>query len=111
MAGYDQRTGRTHTEILTVSFSATPTYDASINRNFKITLTANVTSSTFVNATTGLVYTWLVCQDGVGTRTHVWPTNVKGAVVITGTANTCAVQACVYDGSNCLALAIGLVGL
>ena len=109
---YDTKSGRSHGEFVQVAFSATPTYDAKLGRNFKITLTGNVTSSTFVNASFGGIYTFIICQDSTGLRTHVWPTNVKGAVAITGSAGTCAAQAVVCtDSSSCYAVATGLIGL
>ena len=112
VAQYSSKSGRAHGEFVVVTFSATPTYDASVSRNSKITLTGNVTSSTFVNVSFGGLYVFVLCQDATGLRTHIWPSNVKGALVITGTANQCSTQAVVCtDASNCYATAVGLNGL
>ena len=50
--------GTSHTDVrlgslTTVTFSATPTFDASTAASFKLTLTGNVTSSTLTNAVAG----------------------------------------------------------
>ncbi len=92
-----------------VTFSATPTFNALVSNNFKITLTGNVTSSTLSNAQTGQVLTWQICQDATGSRTFVWPTNVKGATTIGGTLSTCSAQSFKYDGTNAYALAAGVI--
>jgi hypothetical protein len=93
----------------TVTFSATPTFDASLGNTQKITLTANVTSSTLSNATAGQALYFLICQDATGGRTFVWPTNVKGATTIGSTASTCTAQSFVFDGTNAYALAAGVI--
>lgn len=105
-------TGKSLSTPTTVTFSATPTFDASTSNNFKITLTGNVTSSTLSNATAGQILVFEIIQDGVGSRTFVWPSNVKNGMSITGqagAANEVSVQIFYYDGTNAYALSPGLV--
>ncbi len=89
---------------VTVTFSATPTFTMNAGAtNFNITLTGNVTSSTFSSAAIGLV-SFNICQDSSGSHTFVWPTNVTGAGTIIGQLSTCSRQTFKYDGTNALAL-------
>ena len=80
----------------TVAYSATPAFDASLGDRQVITLTANVTSSTLANAQIGQVLNFLICQDGTGAHTFVWPAApagaMLGAVVIGATAGKCTAQ-------------------
>lgn len=92
------------TSFNTMGFSATPTFDFSKGGTEKITLSANVTSSTIANATAGQRITFMVCQNATGGFTFTWPTNVKGASAMGTTANTCSTQTFVFDGSNAYAL-------
>jgi hypothetical protein len=97
----------------TVTFSATPTFDASLGNTQKITLTGNVTSSTLSNATTGQQLDFLICQDGTGSRTFVWPTNVLGGMTIGSTLSKCRAQSFRYDGTltNAYALSAGVTNM
>ena len=95
----------------TVTFSATPTFDGSLGNSFKITLTGNVTSSTFSNAQVGQQISFLICQDSTGNRTFVWPANVKGGVTIGTVLSTCSAQTFLYDGTNAYALSSGVTGM
>jgi hypothetical protein len=92
----------------TVSFSATPTFNASLGNTQKITLTANVTSSTLSNASTGQTINFIICQDATGSRTFVWPTNVLGGMTIGATASKCSAQNFIFDGTNAYALSPGV---
>jgi hypothetical protein len=94
-----------------VTFSATPTFSATLGGSFKITLTANVTSSTLSNAIVGQVLRFIICQDATGSRTFVWPTNVLGGMTIGSTLSTCSAQTFLYDGTNAYALASGVTGM
>lgn len=89
--------------LTTVTFSATPTFDASTASTFKITLTGNVTSSTLSNAAAGQPIALEICQDGVGSHTFVPPANVLGFVTIPSSASACILETFVYDGTNALA--------
>lgn len=59
-----------------VTFSATPTFTATLGTKFKITLTGNVTSSTLAGAVADQILIFEITQDGVGGHTFVWPANV-----------------------------------
>lgn len=84
----------------TQSFSATPVFDAGITDSWKMTLTANVTSSTLIGAEAGHTYTFEICQDGTGGRTFSWPGNVTGPIAILSGANVCTVEIFPFDGTN-----------
>jgi hypothetical protein len=98
-------------EVNVVAFSATPIFDASLGNTQKITLTNNVTSSTVSNASAGQTINFLICQDGTGSRTFVWPTNVKGGVTIGSTLSTCNAQNFIFDGTNAYALSSGVINM
>ena len=91
-----------------VSFSATPAFDASLGNTQRITLAGNITSSTLVNASAGEFLYFIICQDAAGSRTFIWPANVKGGMTIGTTAGTCSAQAFVFDGNNAYALTPGV---
>ncbi len=95
----------------TVAFSATPTFDASRGNTQKITLTANVTSSTLTNASAGEQINFIICQDATGGRTFVWPTNVLGVMTIGATASKCSAQSFIYDGTNAYATTAGVANI
>jgi hypothetical protein len=86
--------------LTTVTFSATPIFDASTAASFKLTLTGNVTSSTLTNAVAGEPINFEICQDATGGRTFVPPTNVLNMGTIVSTANACSTQEFWFDGSN-----------
>jgi hypothetical protein len=86
--------------LTTVTFSATPTFDASTAASFKLTLTGNVTSSTLTNAVAGEPINFEICQDATGGRTFVPPANVLNMGTIVSTANACSTQEFWFDGSN-----------
>ena len=70
-----------------VAFSATPTFNAALGSTFKITLTGNVTSSTLAGAQAGQILIFEITQDGVGSRSFVWPANVLNPDAIEGSNN------------------------
>jgi hypothetical protein len=92
------------TGLTSVSFSATPVFDASTTNGFTMTLTGNVTSSTLSNATSGQTITFTLCQDGTGSRSFVYPTNVKNGQSILSTASKCSRQSFLFDGTNANAI-------
>lgn len=99
------------TGVNTVAFSATPTFDASLGNNQKITLTGNVTSSTLSNAAAGESINFVICQDGSGSHTFTWPTNVKGGMTIGSTASKCNAQNFIFDGTNAYAISAGVTNM
>lgn len=68
-----------------LTFSATPTFDASTASTFRETLTASVTSSTITNPTDGQVIKIVLTQGGAGSFTFAWPAN---CAFVGGTAPT-----------------------
>jgi len=105
-AGTSVSVAKLSTPVNVVTFSATPTFDASLGNTQKITLTANVTSSTLSNASTGQSINFTICQDATGSRTFVWPTNVLfpagASTAIGATASKCSTLLTVFDGTNAL---------
>jgi len=81
---------------VSTTFSATPVFTNPLAGSvvFDITLTGNVTSSSFGGITIpqGAIVTFFIVQDGTGSRTFVWPTNVKGGAIIDGTPNAINTQ-------------------
>ncbi len=86
--------------VQTVTFSATPTFDASKSPTFKITLTGNVTSSTLTSAEDGMLLIFTICQDATGSRTFVWPTQLQGTLAILATANSCTTEMFHYSSAS-----------
>lgn len=85
-----------------VTFTATPTFNATTANTFVMTLTGAVTSSTFIPSFAGQTVTFVITQDGTGSRTFVWPTNVVSAPTIKSAANATTVLTCRVDSaSNC----------
>ena len=83
-----------------VPFSTTPIFDASQGSVLEITLTGNVATSTFVNATAGQTLSIILCQDSVGGHTFVPPTNVQWSAVGTTTPGYCAAEQFAFDGTT-----------
>lgn len=76
---------------------------ANVTRTF--TLTGNVTFTAWNNAPrNGSLVTVIIVQDGTGSRTVIWPSNVKWsggtAPTLTTTANKRDIFQFVWDGSN-----------
>ena len=96
-----------------VPFSATPVFDALQGNPFEITLTGNVTSSTFINGVSGQSYTFIIRQDAIGSRTFVWPAIFRGALTISlgALANTASIQTIIFDGVSAYAHGIGIANL
>ena len=87
----------------TVTFSATPTidWDADTADNKLITLTADVTSSTFTATRPG-DYKLIIKQDGTGGRTFAFPgTNINGNPPAPNTtASSTSVYEFYFDGTD-----------
>lgn len=95
--------------LVAVAFSATPTFDASLGNIFEITLTGNVTSSTLSNAVAGANYTFIIHQDGTGSRTFVPPASVPLATIDPG-SNAVSVQKFITGAGPVLYPLGGLTG-
>jgi len=89
--------------VVAVASSATPIFDGSKGLEFKFTLAgANVTSSTFINGTSGpSIIVFRLVQDGTGGWTFAWPSNVRNGGTINPAANSrsCQIFAVDTDGS------------
>jgi len=83
-----------------LTFSATPSFNGATNQAFQMTLTGNVTSSTFTGGIAGQLYTFILKQDGTGGRTFAWPANILGGGVIDTTPSSVNVQNFVSDGTK-----------
>ncbi|HEV2349007.1 MAG TPA: hypothetical protein VG028_04075 [Terriglobia bacterium] len=83
-----------------VAFSGTPTFDASLGNTQKITLTGNATSSTLANAAAGEQINFIICQDGTGGRSFVWPPTVSQGPPVNLNANGCTYYSTIFDGTN-----------
>ncbi len=83
-----------------ITFSATPTFDASLGNTQTITLTGNVTSSTLSNCTAGEQLVFDITEDATGGRTFVAPTTMKGFGALNTAASKHNVQAFYCDGTN-----------
>lgn len=93
--------GGGHPEV--VPFSNTPVFDGSTTSSFRMTLTGNVTASTFVNGLKGQnLVVFRIVQDGTGGRTFVWPSNVRNAGVINPGVGAISMQLFAVDTDGSL---------
>lgn len=101
--------GLTGSTVLTtaVPYSASPTFtDAAQNQLFTMTLTGNATSNplTFVGVTPPGLLTFQLTQDGSGSHTFSWPSNLVGGCTIASAANSVTTQDFIYNGTDAVAL-------
>lgn len=94
--------------LVAMTFSATPVFDGSLGNTFEMTLSSNVTSSSFSNFDARFRYVFILKQDVTGGRTFVWPIGFSGAMVIDPTARITNVQEFVYDGTTLYAVSAGV---
>lgn len=92
----------------TVASSTTPVFNAALGQLQQNTLTANVTSSTFINAVIGF-YTFRITQNSTGGFTFVWPTNCLGFMSVGTGPNEISSQTGYYDGTNLSADGPGVI--
>lgn len=87
-----------------VTWSATPSFASAVPSMFVITLTGNVTGSTFptTGVVAGLIFDFQIIEDAVGGRSFVWPGNVFGTCQIDAAAlpNTVYMQEVIYLGNG-----------
>ena len=93
----------------TITFSGTPTFDCSKGNAHKITLTADVTSSTLSNCSAGQTVEMIVCQDSGGSHAFAWPSTMKGGMTVGATASKCSAQSFIFDGTNAYATSSGVI--
>ena len=88
--------------LVTVAFAANPIFNAALGLEFKLTLTADVASSSFINGTVGpSIIVFRIVQDGTGGWTFAWPSNVNngGAINLAPYAQSVQMFAVNTDGS------------
>ncbi len=79
--------------LITIPFSATPSFNAAVASGFNLTLSGNVTASTFINGPSGgPLITFRIIQDGSGGHPFVWPVNVRNAGVLSLDLNARSIQ-------------------
>lgn len=89
--------------IVPVTFSPTPVFNGALGGEFKLTLTGNVTSSTFANGTQGpALQIFRFVQDATGGRTFAWPANVRNGGDVNPGANSKSVQLFALDTDGSL---------
>lgn len=86
------------------TFSATPVFTPSPvgSCGFQITLSGNVTSSTFNTSglSAGQLFKFIVIQDNTGGRTFSWPSQCAVKPIIGGAANQTSVQSYIWNGTQ-----------
>lgn len=86
--------------VVTVTFSATPVFDASQGDIFEIVLTGNVTGPTLVNVSPGQRLKFIIKQDATGGHTFVGPAGINFPNIDTA-ANQVNIQNFIVDsGAN-----------
>lgn len=86
---------------ITVPYSATPTFDASLANGFRIGLGGNVTSSSIINGAPGQIVTFFIVSGSPGNLSFAWPPNVQNAGnVQTQSIGNLFTQQFVTDGGN-----------
>jgi hypothetical protein len=90
----------------TITFSGTPTFDASAGNTMKIVLAGDVTSPTLQGAQAGQSFIILVCQDSTGGHSFAPPPNVKWNTIPTTDANFCTAESFIFDGTTAYNLSV-----
>jgi hypothetical protein len=103
--------GAITSDLVAVTSVASPSFNASLGNTFKLTLTINASTSALSAASQGQTLTFIICQDGTGSRTFTWPTNVKGGMTISTAPSTCNAQTFIFDGTNAYATSPGKTGM
>jgi hypothetical protein len=78
--------------LISVIFSSTPTFDASVANGFDLVLSGNVTSSTLSGQQIGQILTFIIKQGAIA-YTFVPPASINGWQPINPTPNSITVQA------------------
>lgn len=95
-------------EVKLITFSATPSFVSTSGLSiFRITLTADVTASTYSGGAGFVVMQ--ITQDATGNRAFVWPATFNQPTDIGTTANQVTSQLFFYDGTNGWPLAPGVL--
>jgi hypothetical protein len=70
----------TEPNIISVTYSPTPVFNAANSNGFQMTLSGNIASSTISGVTAGQLIAFYFAQDSVGGRTVSWPYSFVGAL-------------------------------
>ena len=70
----------TEPNIISVTYSPTPVFNAANSNGFQMTLSGNIASSTISGVTAGQLLAFYFAQDSVGGRTVSWPSSFVGAL-------------------------------
>jgi hypothetical protein len=76
---------------------------------FTLRLTGDVTSSTLINAKSGQLLAFRICQDAAGAHAFSWPVNFRGAGPVSTASSACSQQVFAYDGTDAIAMGAILV--
>jgi hypothetical protein len=76
----------------TVASSASPAFNLALGNLQYIAALANNATATVSNIAAGGSWTFVLCQDGTGSRTFAWPASVHGGITIGSTASGCSSQ-------------------
>lgn len=90
----------TAAEVIVTQSGGSATFDASLGNTFELIMSANVTSSTLVNAQPGQWLDFIICQGGGGPWTFAWPSNVYGGGTVGTTIGPCSTQQFYVSGSS-----------
>ncbi|MGB7985114.1 MAG: hypothetical protein WCF54_08140 [Terracidiphilus sp.] len=85
-------------QTVAIPFSSTPVFSVGSGSQLKITLTGNVTSSTFTAGSTANIFVvFKIHQDSVGGHTFTWPANLHNAGMVNPAANSTSTQLFAID--------------
>lgn len=90
--GASTATGTKTSAVNTVVSGSTPAFDLSLGNIQYLTALAVNAAPTVSNITAGGNWTFIICQDGTGSRTWTWPASFKGAATIGTTLSKCSSQ-------------------
>lgn len=97
---------------ITVSYSPTPVFDGGAASGFRIALSGNVTSSTFINQIPGRIYTFFIVSNNPGVYTFAWPSLVSNPPdVQTESVGNLLTYQFISDGTNLYPLSTMLIVL
>ena len=109
-AGLMENFGMTAGFMAVTESGGTASFDAGLGNTFKLTLSANATSTTLSNAQPGQWLNFIICQPATGGPfTFAWPAGVHGGMTIGTTAGKCSVQSFVFDGAAAFATSPGVL--
>lgn len=78
--------------LVALLFNPTTNFNCALYNGFETTLTGNITTLNVNSPAIGQTITFVFKQDGVGSRTVAFPTNVKSPGDISSAANSTSIQ-------------------